>query len=143
MIQNHIWDFYIAGPLFTRAEQNYNQDLYYKLRSVGFKVFLPQDHVRDPNDGREIFQTNVKNLRLSKGLIVICDGADMDSGTAWEAGHFYTHGQIYGLRTDLRKSADDPVNGFNLMISQSASHTFGDHVFMVKWLNTQIAKIGE
>ncbi len=36
------YDFYIAGPLFTDAEKDYNLGLYTDLTIHGFKIFLPQ-----------------------------------------------------------------------------------------------------
>lgn len=127
-----MYDFYIAGPLFTQAERNFNATLSGILKRAGYNVFLPQLSIlENPPD---IFRYNLINLRTSNALIVICDGADMDSGTAWEGGRFYGHGKIYALRTDFRKSADDPVHGFNLMISQSADHFFTDRKYMCEWI---------
>lgn len=130
-----MYDFYIAAPLFTDAERSYNESIFYKLRSFGFKSFLPQSHFRA--DQAELFKQNVNALIHSKGLIAICDGADIDSGTAWEVGHFYGRGEIYALRTDIRKFGDDSnFPGFNLMISRSADHFFKDSQFMTEWLST-------
>jgi len=131
-----MYDFYIAAPLFTQAERDFNLTLYNNLTLRDYNVFLPQDSKLQNPD--EIFQYNLDNLHKSMALIVICDGADMDSGTAWEAGHFYGHGEIYALRTDFRKSGDDPVNGFNLMISKSADHIFIDCKFMVEWITQNV-----
>ena len=119
-----IWDFYIAGPLFTKAEIDYNYALYRHLMLLNYKCFLPQLSVQEPTEPLEIFRTNFANLIASKRVIAICDGADMDSGTAWECGQFYGRGEVYALRSDFRQSGDDPIAGFNLMISQSAEETF-------------------
>jgi nucleoside 2-deoxyribosyltransferase len=35
---------YLAGPLFTLAEQSFNVDLARFLKKQGFEVWLPQDH---------------------------------------------------------------------------------------------------
>lgn len=133
-------DFYIAAPLFTQAEKSYNLAIYNVLKRW-YGVFLPQLSVLVKPD--EIFQYNLDNLRQSMAIIVVCDGADMDSGTAWEAGHFYGHGPIYALRTDFRKSSDDQENGFNLMISQSADHIFTERDIMLDWIIKYVEGINE
>ncbi len=70
----------------------------------------------------------------SKMVIAICDGADMDSGTAWECGKFDGRGKLYALRTDFRKSADDPRTGINLMIGESANLIFTKKGELVSWM---------
>ena len=35
---------YLAGPLFSLAEQGFNADLARFLESEGFEVWLPQEH---------------------------------------------------------------------------------------------------
>jgi nucleoside 2-deoxyribosyltransferase len=126
------YDFYIAGPLFTQAEKDFNLDLFYRLRSEGFICFLPQ--LTEAGTPRKIYIKNLTAINESKKMIAICDGADMDSGTAWECGRFSTMGNVYALRTDFRKSADDPETGVNLMIGQSASRVFTDRDTLIKWI---------
>jgi nucleoside 2-deoxyribosyltransferase len=49
------------------------------------------------------------------------DGADPDSGTAWEVGYAYGKGKpTILIRTDLRKTGSDG-SGYNAMLSQSAT----------------------
>lgn len=116
------WDIYFAGPLFTQGELAFNYQIARDLRFIGYKIFLPQEHPTGALN--EIFDRNLENLLKSKMMIAICDGSDMDSGTAWEVGHFFGKGRIFGLRTDIRKGADDLYSGVNLMISQSADVIF-------------------
>jgi len=118
------WDIYFAAPLFTQGELVFNNRIARDLGFVGYKVFLPQHHQANSLD--EIFDKNLENLLKSKILVAVCDGADMDSGTSWEVGHFFGKGNIYGLRTDIRKAADDYASGVNLMISQSANVIFDE-----------------
>jgi nucleoside 2-deoxyribosyltransferase len=35
---------YLAGPLFTLAEQSFNAGLAHFLKEKGFEVWLPQEH---------------------------------------------------------------------------------------------------
>lgn len=51
--------------------------------------------------------------------MAVCDGAQVDDGTAWEIGWAHARGiPVWGLRTDRRVSQqpDEPVN---LMILES------------------------
>jgi nucleoside 2-deoxyribosyltransferase len=127
-----LYDFYIAAPLFTDAQKDYNFGLYTDLISKGFKVFLPQ--LTSGKDTDYLFKKNLVNLMWSRMVIAICDGADMDSGTSWECGKFHGHGKMYALRTDIRKSADDPATGINLMIGKSADRIFTNKAELVSWM---------
>ena len=52
-------------------------------------------------------------------MVAVCDGADTDSGTAWEIGYAVAQGiPVIALATDRRR----PENGrrVNLMIQESA-----------------------
>jgi nucleoside 2-deoxyribosyltransferase len=115
---------YIAAPLFTEAERAFNVVLTRALEAAGHDVYLPQ---RDtpPAEGaertRSVFQANLAALAKAEAVIAVCDGPQVDDGTAWEVG--YAHGrsiQVYGLRTDSRigQQADERVN---LMILESLS----------------------
>jgi nucleoside 2-deoxyribosyltransferase len=45
--------------------------------------------------------------------VAVCDGPQVDDGTAWEIGYAYGRGrQVFGLRTDTRVSqqVDERVN---------------------------------
>ena len=54
--------------------------------------------------------------------LVAIDGADPDSGTAFECGYAHALGTpILTVRTDFRRGGDDPGANVNLMLSQSAS----------------------
>lgn len=128
---------YLAGPLFTGAEQAFNAKLAHLLELVGYTVFLPQ---RDCRDFAEIgpmgiAQDCIEGLVASDLILAIVDGSDADSGTCVELGfasalnyavmHLGAQGKlrpIWAFRTDLRGSGDD--GGLNLMVSYVASvHT--------------------
>jgi nucleoside 2-deoxyribosyltransferase len=124
--------FYIAGPLFTDAEKAFNLSLYDRLDRYGYKCFLPQ--LTEEGSPGLIYRKNYMHLMLSNNVIAICDGPDVDAGTAWECGKFHKRGEIYGLRTDIRKSADDPKAGINLMISQSCTRIFTKRAFVIAYI---------
>lgn len=115
---------YVAGPLFTQAEWTWNAKLAAALRAR-YDVVLPQEasaHMlagTEPFSPGALFQTNVASLERADVVIAILDGADVDSGTAWECGYAHKlRTPVIGLRTDLRRGGDDPGAGVNLMLSQ-------------------------
>lgn len=113
---------YLAAPLFSEAELDFNRILRDQIEESGFNVFLPQE---DSNDMKErdnsqsiIFSKNQSAIEKSDLIVAVVDGADVDSGTAWEIGYAYARGKtILGLRTDFRTlGAEGTVN---LMIERS------------------------
>jgi nucleoside 2-deoxyribosyltransferase len=113
---------YLAAPLFSEAECDFNLKLRDELISAGFKVFLPQEdsnNVKDMLDRQEIiFDKNLKGIENSDMLIAVIDGADVDSGTAWEIGFAFAKGKpVFGLRTDFRTLGIEGT--VNLMIERS------------------------
>ncbi len=108
---------YLAGPLFTMAEQAFNQRLCECLEDF-HEVFLPQRDVAHDGRPREIFLADRAGIRQAQAVVAIMDGADHDSGTAWECG--YAHAlaiPVVMVRTDMRSSGDDHWG--NLMLTQS------------------------
>jgi nucleoside 2-deoxyribosyltransferase len=116
---------YLAGPLFTVAEQRFNADLAKFLESHGFEVWLPQDHEPRRNTARAIFQMDITALDAADMVVACMDGPDPDSGTAWECGYAYAKGKpIVCYRTDFRISGDTEGAPYNLMLSESATARF-------------------
>jgi nucleoside 2-deoxyribosyltransferase len=108
---------YLASPLFTHAELDYNRKLRDLLLNKGFSVFLPQEdavdvlHEREKQNQECIFKKCVEGLDSSDIVVSVLDGADVDSGTAWEIGYAYARGKpVIGLRTDFRILSDGIVN---------------------------------
>lgn len=108
---------YLASPLFSHAELEYNRKLRDLLLKKGFSVFLPQEDAEDASVEREkqnqgtIFETCVAGINSSNIILAVLDGVDVDSGTAWEIGYAYAKGKpIIGLRTDFRSLSDGIVN---------------------------------
>ena len=110
---------YLAGPMFSQAERNFNKALTGHLRLLSHEVFLPQE--RDANMQRQesdhteanraIFEDDLQGVRDCDILIAILDGNVVDDGTCVEIGIAYSEGKIvYALNTDFRQW--DP----NLMI---------------------------
>jgi len=127
---------YLAGPLFTHAELEYNLKLKDMLLNDGFSVFLPQEDAEDAAQERErqnqecIFRKCVEGVDTSDLVVAILDGVDVDSGTAWEIGYAYAKGKpVIGLRTDFRAFSDGVVN---LMVEMAIDSLARDEAELLK-----------
>ncbi len=113
---------YLAAPLFSEAECDFNRKLRDGIKNRGFRVFLPQEdsnNIKDKTNRQDIiFGKNCAAIDNSDIIVAVIDGADVDSGTAWEIGYAYSKGKtILGLRTDFRTLG---IEGrVNLMIERS------------------------
>jgi len=120
---------YLAAPLFSDAERAYNATIAKTLERHCFHVHLPQeigDSVasRDTGEHRRIFRENLEELKSSDVVVAIVDGADADSGTAWEMGYAYALGKrIVALRTDFRRVGESEM--VNLMLEMSSEVVTG------------------
>lgn len=113
---------YLAAPLFSKAECDFNCKLRDELTSAGFNVFLPQEdsnNIKDNKDRQKIiFDKNLKGIEKSDIIVAVIDGADVDSGTAWEIGFAFARGKtVIGLRTDFRSLGIEGT--VNLMVERS------------------------
>lgn len=108
---------YLAGPLFTLAEKEFNVRFAKEIESKmeGFQVILPQERVSKflhlENGMKLIFEDCLKMVDESDIVVAILDGADADSGTSVELGYAYaTKTPIVGVRTDFRISEEQGLN---------------------------------
>jgi nucleoside 2-deoxyribosyltransferase len=112
---------FIAGPLFSQAEREFNVRVEEELRRHGFKTFLPQRDVGRLDEliakegdraYRTIFDQDLKGLDQADAVVAILDGPDADSGTAFEVGYAFARGKpVIGLKTDMRVFArEEEVN---------------------------------
>ncbi len=118
---------YYAGPLFTDAERTWNQANAARLRTElpQVELLVPQEFcaVHDATeaggavDRAAIFASCRDHLCAADAVLAVLDGADSDSGTAWEMGFAHARGTpIVGLRTDWRPAEDVVANA---MLSRS------------------------
>jgi nucleoside 2-deoxyribosyltransferase len=112
---------YLAGPLFTTAEKDFNHCLAGEIKKrTGLPVFLPQEECGKLSRPDEIFRACLHGINQSKIVVAILDGPDADSGTCFESGYAYARGMpVIGVRTDFRQCGDD--GGLNLMLSKSCN----------------------
>ena len=124
---------YLAAPLFSAAEREYNRNLACLLREHLFEVYVPQETGDDSNQRdhaahQEIFDRHLAALAGSDLVVAVIDGADADSGTAWEMGYAYARGiPVISVRTDFRMAGRHEHT--NLMLERSSSLvTSHDHL---------------
>jgi nucleoside 2-deoxyribosyltransferase/predicted secreted protein len=115
---------YLAAPLFSEAERTFNASVTRLLKTNLFEVHLPQEagddtDTRDTREQERLFFLNKKALEDADIIVAIVDGADADSGTAWEMGYAFARGKpVIALRTDFRRVGHHEQ--VNLMLEQSA-----------------------
>lgn len=115
---------YLAAPLFSEAERVFNASVARLLRNHLFDVHLPQEAgddsgTRDTREQGRLFLLNKTALEESDLVVAIIEGADADSGTAWEMGYAFARRKpVIALRTDFRRIGHH--EHVNLMLEQSS-----------------------
>ncbi|MDP3513906.1 MAG: nucleoside 2-deoxyribosyltransferase [Sulfuritalea sp.] len=105
---------YLAAPLFSDAELNFNSkvaslleqfvDVYLPQRDGGKLVDLVAQGVPVSDAYRSIFSRDLEALRESHALLIILDGRCVDEGAAFELGVAFSAGKCcIGLQTDSRR----------------------------------------
>lgn len=118
---------YIAGPLFSQAEQEFLEKIVDKLSREAFldpfsNFFLPHRDGGELGKGPTrdfIFDLDVDKISSADIIIALLDGQDVDSGTCIELGYAYAHRKkIFGLLTDFRAycTNDNEPHRPNLMV---------------------------
>ena len=84
---------YLAGPLFSHAEQQWHLHFKKALEEAGHTVVWPgelfsDDDVERWGDDapRRIMETDRDALLSCEIVVALLDGAQVDDGTAWEIG---------------------------------------------------------
>lgn len=112
---------YLAGPLFTTPEREFNVQVATRLRTAGHEVFLSQENPASERTGEAIFRKDLVGLDWADGLVAIMDGADPDSGTCWECGYAYAMKKpVVLFRSDIRGSGDADDIPYNAMLIGAA-----------------------
>jgi nucleoside 2-deoxyribosyltransferase len=121
---------YLAGPLFSTAERDFNTRLANALRARKHEVWLPQESEQLSMNPRQIFEEDVRGIDWSEVIVANMDGPDPDSGTCWECGYAYGKKRIILFRTDfrtnseIRDAAERETVPYNLMLTESADARF-------------------
>ena len=113
---------YIAGPLFSHAEQEFNKRIDKHLQSLGFDTFLPQrdgyllaDLMAQCSDKQEaidtIFYKDVEEIKGCDVVLFILDGRVPDEGACVEVGLAYAYDkECIGFKSDSRSLMGDMDN---------------------------------
>jgi nucleoside 2-deoxyribosyltransferase len=113
---------YIAGPLFSESELEFNRKLNTFLKNLGFNTFLPQEdgHLlselmeqgfEKDNAIKMIFQMDAEKIKDSDIIVFIMDGRVPDEGACVEIGLAYAYNkECFGLKTDSRSLMSDMDN---------------------------------
>ena len=111
---------YVAGPLFSQAERDFDERVAKVCEQLNLETFLPHRDVGLQVEGNaeHIFAADLRALERAQLVVANLDGADVDAGTAWEIGYAVARGKpVLGIRTDRRVL--EPWSSVNLMIEQS------------------------
>ena len=113
---------FLAGPLFTAAEREFNRALCVELTAAEHEVWLPQDNEPREAGAAAIFKKDVEGINWAQVVLANMDGPDPDSGTCWECGYAFAKKKpVIAFRTDLRHAEDAAIGRFNLMLEKSAT----------------------
>lgn len=118
---------YLAGPLFSEAEQDWLRSLKGRLQDLGYDVVWPyelfnQAEVASWGDAasRRIMEGCRGALMACDLVVALLDGTQVDDGTAWELGFAHAKGlPAVGIRTDTRYCGETPGARINAMIAGS------------------------
>jgi nucleoside 2-deoxyribosyltransferase len=115
---------YVSGPLFSEAEQSFNDSLAVELQNLGFQVFLPQrdaEGLRTPYSDSTlqtwkstVFDIEVRAVLDADIFLMILDGRVPDEGACVELGIAFQqkqtqqpHKRLIGIMTDIRSTFRD------------------------------------
>jgi nucleoside 2-deoxyribosyltransferase len=106
---------YIAGPLFTKAERDFLEEIEKLIKELGFETYLPHKDagvfIRGKSSSEEFFKKDLDAMKNCDILVTVLNGNEVDSGTAWEIGFAYSKRiKIIGILDDTRKPDNELLN---------------------------------
>ena len=146
---------YVAAPLFSCAEREFNLKIKAFLETVGFQVFLPQldagllSDVAKKGESlneakKSIFQRDLSAIQEADIILFVLDGRVPDEGACIEAGVGFALGkECIGFQTDTRSQQ---FGGNNLMVEgvirNRLYRNFDDlRGALIDWLNTALTAL--
>ena len=89
---------YLAAPLFSEAERDFNKRVANELREAGFDVWMAQESlfIKDgtPKEKKLIYETEITALTKCDVVVAVLDGVDVDCGVAFEIGYVAALGKL-------------------------------------------------
>ena len=113
---------YLSGPLFSRGEIAWGERVKTFLEEMlpDVRVIWPHELSSCQAGPEQIFQANLEALNDADIMVAMLDGPQVDDGTAWEIGCFFSaNKRVFGLRTDIRRAGETDASRVNLMIECS------------------------
>jgi len=147
---DRIMNIYLAGPLFNKAEKQFNQKLTDKLETVEFEVFLPQrdgvtsnkppyDKMSREERRKAMFNLDKEKIIESEIFLFVLDGRVPDEGACVELGIAYCQKELQGkkkllvgLKTDSR--AVQIATELNPMIKVPLDYIAENEEELIKYL---------
>jgi nucleoside 2-deoxyribosyltransferase len=110
---------FLAAPLFSDAEREFNSKIAKRLRHDGFEVWLAQEapfiHTGTHKEKKMIYESDISALKTCEVVVAVLDGVEVDAGVAYEMGYAKALGKpIVGFKTDHRTFSG--VEEVNLML---------------------------
>jgi len=110
---------FLAAPLFSEAERDFNSKVAKRLRDKGFQVWLAQEspfiHEGTSKEKEKIYEEDISALKACDVVVAVLDGVEVDSGVAFEMGYAVAIGKpVIGLKTDHRTFSK--MEDINLML---------------------------
>jgi nucleoside 2-deoxyribosyltransferase len=142
---------YLAGPLFSEAEQAFNELVTHQLEEWA-EVYLPQrdgglmsemlhNGVAVNVAARRVFQRDLSAIREADYVITILDGRAIDEGVGFELGvAFALAKRCIGLQTDSRRLA---TWGNNPMITGALEAVFHSVEDLVGWFRDEVSGVSQ
>ena len=148
---------YLAGPLFSEAEQNWLRRTKRRIVELANQlnkkvdVVWPYELISDEEINSfgakaksEISSRCTAHLEISDILVALLDGSQVDDGTAWEIGYFFAKrpvgSPIIGIRTDFRNAGDTHYSKVNAMIEGSCDKIVGSSDELCETLSELLKK---
>ena len=108
---------YLSGPLFSQAEIAWGSRIKVLLEEGLENVKVAWPHEIATGSAEQVFRANLQAMNDCDLMVAILDGPQVDDGTAWEVGYFFSQGKrIIGIRTDFRRAGEAEKSRVNLMV---------------------------
>ena len=108
---------YLSGPLFSEAEIAWGGRIKALLEQGLENVKVAWPHEIATGSAEQVFRANLQAMNDCDLMVAILDGPQVDDGTAWEVGYFFSQGKrIIGIRTDFRRAGEAEKSSVNLMV---------------------------